>query len=235
VSAHAGGTSRTATVDEPMTSRPSRLPQATTDAEDAPAGVSVASEPVDEPGTVQTEVTGAPNPFRTRVVPGIALVLVLGLLGLLAYSLFAPESARLQEGTATGRDAPDFAVTTFDGTPFKLSEQRGKIVIVNFWASWCPPCQEETPLLTTAAGQLDPDVILIGVAAWDARGDAEAFAAGYRINYPVAMDSGSVALDFGLVGVPETFVVDADGKIVSRLPGPVTSLQQLRDMVAAAR
>jgi len=182
--------------------------------------------------------------LRARVVPIVALVLVLALLGLLAYSLFAPDSVRRTTGrvnasgaliTDDGRTAPDISVTTFDGTSISLADLRGKIVIVNFWASWCPPCQQETPLLTTAAGKLDSDVVLVGIDVWDKRADAEQFAARYEVNYPVAQDDGSLAVDYGLTGVPETFVIDANGKVVARLPGPVTSLQQLHDMVAAAR
>src|SRR5205807_2342755 len=107
------------------------------------------------------------------------------------------------------------------------ADVRGKIVVVNFWASWCQPCQQEMPLLTTAAGQLDSDVVLVGIDVWDKRDDAVNFADGYRVNYPIAQDPGSLAVDYGLTGVPETFVINAQGKLVARLPGQITSVQQL--------
>lgn len=184
--------------------------------------------------------------MRLRFVPIVALTLVVAMIGLLAYSLFAPEDARLGANgrinssgaliTENGRTAPDFAVEQFDGSTFSLAEQRGKIVVVNFWASWCGPCRDETPLLTAAVPQLDADVVLIGINVWDSREEAEAFVDYYRMNYAVAEDpDGAIAVDYGLTGVPETFVIDANGKIVARLPGPITSLQQLRDMIAAAR
>jgi cytochrome c biogenesis protein CcmG, thiol:disulfide interchange protein DsbE len=184
--------------------------------------------------------------LRTRVIPAIALTLVVALLGLLAYSLFAPERARVTQGNRinesgalvfdNGRVAPDFAGTTFSGDEFRLSDHRGQIVIVNFWASWCPPCREEMPLLVSADSLLGEDVVLVGVDIWDRESDARAFLNEYRVEYPNVQDqSGSIGIDYGVSGVPETFVIDAEGRIVVKLPGPVTSMQQLRDMVAEAR
>jgi DsbE subfamily thiol:disulfide oxidoreductase len=184
-----------------------------------------------------------PSVIRTRIIPALALLMVVGLLGLLAYSLFGPKAGRPQGRinssgaivTESGRTAPDFSAALLNGDTFNLADYRGKIVVLNFWASWCPPCQEETPLLTTASGQLGPDVVLVGVDVWDKAGDAQDFMRQYQVAYPVAHDDGSIAVDYGLTGVPETFVIDAEGKIAARLPGPVTSVQQLHDMIAAAR
>jgi cytochrome c biogenesis protein CcmG/thiol:disulfide interchange protein DsbE len=199
-------------------------------------------------GEVTTAPQGSPpvdGIIRTRIIPIIALLFVVGLVGLLAYSLFAPDNVRLGANgrindsgaliMENGRSAPDFTLTMFDGSTFHLADQRGKIVVVNFWASWCPPCRDEMPLLTTAAGQLDSDVVLVGVNVWDQKDDAQSFADYYQVNYPIAEDGGSMAVDFGVTGVPETFVIDGNGKIIARLPGPITSVQQLRDMIAEAR
>jgi cytochrome c biogenesis protein CcmG, thiol:disulfide interchange protein DsbE len=187
-----------------------------------------------------------PGAFRTRVVPALAIALVVALLGLLAYSLFAPERARLGERgrinasgalvLESGRMAPDFSGTTFEGQEFRLSDLRGNIVVINFWASWCPPCREEMPLLVSASERLGDDVVLVGVDIWDDRSDAQAFLAEFRVPYMNISDGdGKIGIDYGVSGVPETFVVNAEGRIVVRLPGPVTSMQQLRDMVAEAR
>jgi cytochrome c biogenesis protein CcmG, thiol:disulfide interchange protein DsbE len=187
-----------------------------------------------------------PSVFRTRVVPALAATMVIALLGVLAYSLFAPERARLGERgriNASGalvlegaREAPDFGGTTFDGQPFQLSDLRGKIVVINFWASWCPPCREEMPLLVSASDRLGDDVVMIGVDIWDDESEGRAFLAEYGVEYPNVHDgNGRIGVDFGVTGVPETFIVNAEGRIVVRLPGPVTSMQQLRDMVAEAR
>lgn len=196
---------------------------------------------------VNDEQPFQPSVFRTRVVPILAIVMVAGLLGLLGYSLFAPQDARLApQGRINfstgvlvyedGREAPDFDLTTFSGEPLQLSSYRGQIVVLNFWASWCPPCREETPLLETSQDNLGDDVVLIGIDIWDTDGDARDFLAEFGVTYIVAPDdTGEVAIDYGVTGVPETFVIDADGQIVARLTGPVRTLDQLRGMVAEAR
>jgi cytochrome c biogenesis protein CcmG/thiol:disulfide interchange protein DsbE len=185
-----------------------------------------------------------PNVVRARVIPAIALIMVVALMGLLSYSLFAPDDARVGTGRVNasgvlvmedGREAPDFAIETFDGGEWRLSDQRGSIVVLNFWASWCPPCREEMPLLTTANGSLGDGVVMVGVDVWDDDGDARGFLNEFAVSYPNGPDRDGIAVDYGVSGVPETFVISADGRIVAKLPGPVTSLEQLRGMVAEAR
>lgn len=192
------------------------------------------------------ETPFAPSVFRARVIPAVAIVMVVGLLGVLAYALFAPEESRLapQGRINSGgalvledrRAAPDFEAPTFTGETLRLSSMRGKIVVLNFWASWCPPCREETPLLQAAQDNLGDDVVLIGIDVWDAEGDARDFLKQYGVTYAVGRDaSGQIAIDYGLSGVPETFIIDAEGRIVARMPGAVRTLEQLREMVAEAR
>jgi len=188
----------------------------------------------------------APSVLRTRVIPVVAIVLVVGLLGLLGYAMFAPDDGRIApQGRINSdgvlvledrHDAPDFEVTTFTGEPLQLSTLRGQVVILNFWASWCPPCRDETPLLEAAQDNLGDDVALVGMDIWDAEGAARDFLEQYGVTYAVGHDdSGEVAVDYGVSGVPETFVIDAEGQIVARFPGEVKSLDQLRGMVAEAR
>ncbi len=201
---------------------------------------------VDPDLTDSNEPPFQPSILRTKVIPVFAIVMVVGLLLLLAYSLFAPNDGRIAQQGRVNTDgalvlenrqpAPDFDVSTFSGEPLKLADLRGKIVVLNFWASWCPPCRNETPLLEAAQDNLGDDVVLVGMDIWDAEGDARDFLEQYGVTYAVGHDDdGGVAIDYGVSGVPETFVIDADGRIVARLPGEVKSLDQLRGMVAEAR
>lgn len=184
--------------------------------------------------------------FRTKIVPGLALALVVGLLGLLAYSLFAPEDGRTTDGVRLAGSgwlvyenpdvAPDFTIETFDGGQFSLAEQQGKIVVMNFWASWCGPCENEMPLLVTANSALPDDVVMVGVNVEDERPAAEDFLTRYEAEYVNGIDATNVvSIDYGRTGVPETFVIDAEGRLVAKLTGELTSVERLQEMIEEAR
>jgi cytochrome c biogenesis protein CcmG/thiol:disulfide interchange protein DsbE len=187
-----------------------------------------------------------PSVFRTRVIPVFAIVMVVGLLALLGYAMFAPEDARVGQHWIASEsgylvpdddmDAPNFTAVTFDGREVKLSDLQGKIVVLNFWASWCPPCRSETPLLQAVQDNLGDDVVLLGMNSGDTEGDARDFMNEYGVTYDVARDvEGEIALDYGVTGMPETFIIDPDGHYAVRYLGEIKSLEQLRGMVAEAR
>lgn len=117
-----------------------------------------------------------------------------------------------------GEPAPDFAVTTFDGSRFSLSEHLandGRPVMLNLWASWCPPCRAEMPVFDRVAADRD-DVLIVGVAVDDALAPAEAFAGEVGVRYPLAFDAdGSVAAAYPTPGLPATFTISSDGRVVS--------------------
>jgi cytochrome c biogenesis protein CcmG/thiol:disulfide interchange protein DsbE len=207
-----------------------------------------AAAELNEPDTDSSETQEPPfkpSVIRTRVIPTIAIVMVAGLLGLLAYAMFAPEDARMGQWRVAGSgylvpegemDAPDFTAEMFDSGEVNLSDLRGKIVVVNFWASWCAPCRDETPLLEAVQDNLGDDVVLVGLNTGDTEDDARAFLDEFDVTYTVARDvNGAIAVDYGVTGMPETFVIDADGNFAVKYLGEVRSLEQLRGMVAEAR
>lgn len=206
----------------------------------------------EQPNAASTETqvetpAGPTSTVRTRVIPIIAGTLVVGLLGLLAYALFAPESMRVDAGqtvTSFGavvyddpKPAPDFELTAFDGTPFQLSDYRGQVVVLNFWASWCDPCIAEMPMLNRIADEFSgDDVVIVGVNIWDVRSSADQFVDRLNITYPVIDDEVStIGVEYGVTGVPETFVINPDGEIVTYFRGEFTNAQQIRDMIALSR
>jgi len=206
----------------------------------------VLNDSVPTPDATPEHTPLRPNPIRTRVIPAFALVMVVGLLGLLAYSLFAPDNLRTDANCRvqalgycvydSAESAPDFTVETFEGQEVSLSDYAGQIVVLNFWASWCEPCRDETPLLETAYTRLGDDVVLLGINVQDSESDAREFLDLYGVTYQSSRSGGdAVSIDYGVTGVPETYVIDAEGRAVAELRGAVTSVDQLQAMVAVAR
>ena len=193
----------------------------------------VAPAATDPPATEPAEV--APPPRRPYTVVAIVALLLVVLLGLLVWGMarkdgsiggFAVNTVG-QVGRLRPGPAQDFQLLLFTGGDFRLSEQRGKPVLVNFWASWCPPCRDEAPVLERAWRRYrDRGVVLVGVDIWDADQDARAFLRQFGVTYPTGLDAnGSVAVDYGLTGIPETFFVRADGTVARHWIGPLTDEQ----------
>ncbi|HEX9311523.1 MAG TPA: TlpA disulfide reductase family protein [Actinomycetota bacterium] len=122
-----------------------------------------------------------------------------------------------------GRRAPDFALRTLDESrTVRLTDLRGQVVVVNFWASWCAACREEHPALTAAWDRYsDQGVVLVGVDFQDRKGPALEFMREMGGDWPVVEDPGGrTALDYGVAGVPETFFIGRDGVIRFKQIGP---------------
>ena len=124
-----------------------------------------------------------------------------------------------------GKPASPFALTTFDGKPISLDSLRGKVVVVNFWASWCiPACYDEAPSLERAwQAYRDRGVVLVGVNIQDKDEPARRFLTQFGHTFPNAPDpSGRVSVDYGVYGVPETFFIDRKGQVRFKQVGSVT-------------
>jgi cytochrome c biogenesis protein CcmG/thiol:disulfide interchange protein DsbE len=164
---------------------------------------------------------------------------VLALLVILAVRLARGDQS-LGEVKLHPYSAPEFSLTLFDGSRFSLDEERGKIVVVNFWASWCVPCRDEAPGLENVWQQYkDRGVVLVGVDIKDTPDAAQSFLERYIATYPSGFDGKKeIYIDYGVYGLPETFVVDPQGMVVRHVIGPVTESQLhawLDPLVASAR
>ncbi len=148
----------------------------------------------------------------------LAYGFIVALLGLLAWGLI-----RVQRGPVDSGMAPDFTLTTFDGETITLSELRGQVVIINFWASWCPPCREEAPYLEqTWRKYKDQGVVFIGVDYVDTEEEALAYIAEFDITYYNGPDLGTrISQAYNIQGVPETYYVAKNGELRGVKIGPL--------------
>jgi cytochrome c biogenesis protein CcmG, thiol:disulfide interchange protein DsbE len=160
-------------------------------------------------------------------VPVAVIGVVVALVALLGYGLASNEPDRgIEEALEQGEreQAPELELPRLSGKGMgSLDDYRGQVVVLNFWASWCEPCREESPLLQRWHERLQTrNATVLGVDAFDEIGRARAFVDEYRLEYPMLRDGeGATRESYGILGFPETFVIDREGRIAAIARGPV--------------
>jgi peroxiredoxin len=151
----------------------------------------------------------------TRSIGTIALLaLVLGSVAGLQY---------LHRPPSTGYSAPDFTLPDLTGRPYRLSELRGKVVLLNLWATWCPPCRSEMPSMEALFRRLEHrDFALLAVAEDESGAAAiREFVSNNGLSFPVLLDpDATLSPRYGATGYPETFIIDRNGEVVNHTIGP---------------
>lgn len=166
----------------------------------------------------------------------IIWVFLVGLLGIVALGL-----KRAQEGTVQpGQAIDDFTLPLFSGyeadgkSEIHLTDLRGKVVVINFWASWCKPCEQEAAELQQAWTEYEPtgEVVFLGVDYVDTEPEARVYLKKFGITYPNGPDLATrISQYFRIKGVPETYFIDKDGVLKYVQVGPFTSLNQIRAQI----
>ncbi len=143
------------------------------------------------------------------------------ILGLLAYGL--TRDPNIIESPLVGRPAPDFTLEGLDVMELSLGDLNGRVVVVNFWASWCLACKQEHPYLVEAERKYaEEEVELVGIVYQDSRSNAERYIRQMGGSWPDLLDPGSrTAIAYGVFGVPETFFIDRNGVVAYKQIGPV--------------
>ena len=154
----------------------------------------------------------------------VGSLFILGLIGLLAWGLSNRSSITGLSGiTRVDQPAPDFRLELLSDGAITLSEQRDRVVVINFWSSTCPPCRTEARDLETAwQAYRDRDVLFIGANIQDSHEPARRFLDEFGVTYPNGLDEGGrISIDYGVVGIPVTFVVDNEGTVARRWVGEI--------------
>ncbi len=149
----------------------------------------------------------------------IAAFLVLLAVGLANKSPVTGKSGF----TRVGKPAPGFVLPRVGGGEIDLADFSGEPMVINFWASWCPPCRQEALVLEDAWRAHVDDVQFVGVDIQDTDADAEAYLAEFNITYPNGLDrQGRVTVDYGVIGLPVTFFVNKAGLVERRWVGAIS-------------
>jgi cytochrome c biogenesis protein CcmG/thiol:disulfide interchange protein DsbE len=150
---------------------------------------------------------------------------IVGSLLFLFFVLFT--------GFSSYEKAPDFQLKSTDGKTVKLSDFKGKIVIIDFWATWCPPCRKGIPDLVELQKTYKDDLVIIGISLDDKRTlkDVVPFVSKYEINYPVVFGDSEVVSAFGgIESIPTSFVIDREGNITNTHVGLIPKAEYEKDI-----
>ncbi len=166
-------------------------------------------------------------PIPILIVVGL---LLLGLLGFLFMGL-----QRSQQGPIrVGQEIPSIALTTFEGQAIDTKSEIGKVILINFWASWCKPCESESDSLQEAWEYYAPggEVLFLGVDYVDTEPEAKASLAKFGITFPNGPDLGTkISQMFRIRGVPETYIIDKNGKLAYIQIGPFNSTSEIKSII----
>jgi peroxiredoxin len=184
-----------------------------------------------------------------------ALAIVALLIGIFLVNLFQDqqekkekeEAAKLAEqsmdlsnaeqGLAKGDQAPDFELTTLAGEKVKLSDYKGQKVILNFWATWCPPCKAEMPHMQKYyeknADKENVEILAVNLTSMDeGRNAVQEFVDGYELTFPIPMDvDGDIGGEYRAFTIPTTYMIDTNGQIQHKIVGPMNE-EMMGEMVA---
>jgi cytochrome c biogenesis protein CcmG/thiol:disulfide interchange protein DsbE len=161
----------------------------------------------------EPQIEETPAPRR-----GLSLGSIVLLVGVVLVALvFGFALARQNRTQPESGPAPDFTLTMLDGSQMRLADLKGKVVVINFWASWCGPCRDEAPALQAIWEKYqDKGVVVMGVAYTDTEKGAKAFISEFNQTYPNGLDIGTKISElYSITGVPETFIIDREGKVAA--------------------
>jgi cytochrome c biogenesis protein CcmG, thiol:disulfide interchange protein DsbE len=177
------------------------------------------AQPLHDTPSEPTPEVGARS---ARIIALTVGLVIVALLGLMVWGVGKRAAGTTGSVPVASRSAPAFTIPLFEGGSFDLAAHRGTPVLINFWASWCIPCEEEAAALEAMSRAYQDRVVFIGVNVQDTEPLARSFLKRFGVTYPNGRDAtGAVAVEYGMSGVPETYFVDRNGMVVRKWQGPL--------------
>jgi cytochrome c biogenesis protein CcmG/thiol:disulfide interchange protein DsbE len=175
----------------------------------------------------------SPTPVRRSLpawVIALAFILLIGFLALLWMGMQRSKAGPIM----VGQDVPGFTFTSFEGQTTETVNLKGKVIVLNFWASWCKPCEQEAAEMEAAWKKYQPtgEVVFLGVDYVDTEPEARKYLEKFAITYPNGPDlRTSISQLFRIRGVPETYFIDREGRLAYVRVGPFSSVEEIESVV----
>jgi len=174
--------------------------------------------------------------LRSAVTWFITLIAVTASIGVIISIAGNNEGQPAMQRPSIGSQAPDFEGVNTNGEKVGLADYRGKVVVINFWASWCGPCVNEMPLINGVFRDHPDDVATLFVNAGESKGTIMEFLAAHQFEFPVLIDAtGKIAGAYSVTGLPVTYILNKDGVISQAIIGEIQNKQQLDKAIEDAR
>ncbi|MEK4039399.1 redoxin domain-containing protein [Paenibacillus sp. FSL F4-0122] len=166
----------------------------------------------------------------------VALLLVAVIAAAIVWVFINHSSQARVEGIEEGAYAPDFKVMTLSGEEVSLTEHRGKVVLLNFWASWCKPCMQEMPLLNEIHQSSNSQIETLFINVGESKGTVSEYMKELQFSFPVAIDvTGKISTAFGVTALPSTFIINEEGEIAKIRLGEIDDFTLLQQWLADAK
>ncbi|WP_044478615.1 TlpA family protein disulfide reductase [Paenibacillus antibioticophila] len=166
----------------------------------------------------------------------ITLIAVTAAIGVIISMTGNNEDQPAMQRLSIGSHAPDFEGVNTNGEKIRLADYRGKVVVINFWASWCGPCVNEMPLINGVFQDHPDDVATLFVNAGESKGTIKEFLTAHQFEFPVLIDAaGKIAGAYSITGLPATYILNKDGAISQAIIGEIQNKQQLDNAIEDAR
>lgn len=162
-----------------------------------------------------------------KIIAAVVLItmLTVAIVQAMDKKSTAPETTdqttTAQDGLKIGAKAPDFQLTTLTGETVKLSDFKGKKIMLNFWATWCPPCKAEMPEMEKFSKQTPKDLVILAVNI-DPQNDVKGFADKNGITFPILLDKTNVNETYQILSIPTTYFINSNGVIQNKYTGSMT-------------